>query len=524
LQLPNFVCGEWKNGIGEDHKLIDPVTGEELATVCSSNVDLEAALGFGRRAGSSMLQTLSYEQRAALLGKIADVLTANRADYFDLSMRNLGATEADAAFDVDGAIYTLKQYAKLGQGLNGKFIRDGAAIPLSKSGTFQGQHFLKPLGGVAVLINAFNFPAWGLWEKAAPAILSGVAVLVKPASPTAWLTQRMVEDVVKGEILPRGALSILCGSPRDLLRYVLEEDVVSFTGSSITAQAIKTNPNLVARSVRMNIEADSLNAAISGPDVAPGTVLFDLLAKEVVREMTIKAGQKCTAIRRVLVFHEHARQFAEAVADRLSQIKVGNPRNKEVECGPLVNRAQQASVVEGLSRLQKETEVIYGGGKNFHPLDVDTRAACFVQPTLLFSETPLAAAEVNTVEVFGPVTTVLAYDSLGQGLDLIRLGGGSLVASLFSEDPEFKRQTIVGISGAHGRIMVVDNQVGSSHTGHGNVLPSCLHGGPGRAGGGEELGGSRALNLYHRRFVLQGNPSLLAALNEEAIDLAALQR
>lgn len=524
MQLPNFVCGEWKKGIGEDHKLIDPVTGARLATVSSSEVDLERALDFARRAGSSVLQTLSYEQRASMLGKIADVLTANRVDYFEISMRNLGATDPDTAFDVDGAIYTLKQYAKLGQGLNGKFIRDGAAIPLSKSGTFQGQHFLKPLGGVAILINAFNFPAWGLWEKAAPGILSGVAVLVKPASPTAWLTQRMVEDVVRAEILPRGALSILCGAARQLLDYVDHEDVVSFTGSSHTAQVIKTHPKLVARSVRMNIEADSLNASVSGPDVAPGTVLFDLLAQEVVREMTMKAGQKCTAIRRVLVFHEHARQFTEAIAHRLSRIKVGNPRNKEVECGPLVNRAQQVAAIEGLSRLQRETEVIYGGGKNFHPLDVDTSAACFVQPTLLFSEKPLAATDVNTVEVFGPVATVVSYDSLGQALEVIRLGGGSLVASVFSDDPEFKRQTVLGISGTHGRIMVVDNQVGSSHTGHGNVLPGCLHGGPGRAGGGEELGGARALNLYHRRFVLQGNPSMLASLNEEAIDVAALQR
>jgi 3,4-dehydroadipyl-CoA semialdehyde dehydrogenase len=501
---------------------MDPVTGEELATVSSLGVDIGAGLEYARREGSATLQTLTYEQRAALLGKIADVLTAHRADYFDISMRNLGATESDAAFDVDGAIHTLKQYAKLGHGLAGKFFRDGSAVRLSKTGDFQGQHFLKPLGGVAVFINAFNFPAWGLWEKASPAILSGVSVLVKPASPSAWLTQRMVEDVIGAEVLPKGALSILCGSARDLLHQVREEDVISFTGSSRTAFSIKTHPNVVARSVRMNIEADSLNAAVSGPDVAPGTEIFELLAKEVVREMTLKAGQKCTAIRRVLVPRQHARSLAEAISDRLATIKVGNPRNQEVKCGPLVNRVQQASALEGLGRLQKETEVMFGGGTKFQPVDADNNTACFVEPTLLVCEKPLDSEAVNEVEVFGPVATICPYDSTEEAIEIARLGSGSLVASIFSDDPDFKRRTVLGIAGAHGRIMVVDTTVGAKHTGHGNVVPSCLHGGPGRAGGGEELGGLRALNLYHRRFVVQGSPALLADLSQATIENKAL--
>ena len=521
-QLPNYVCGEWRQGSTVDHSLIDPVTGEELATVSSLDVDVGSGIEYARRIGSTTLQTLTYQQRAALLGKIADVLTAHRADYFDISMRNLGATEADSAFDVDGAIYTVKQYAKLGQDLAGKFFRDGSAVPLSKTGVFEGQHFLKPMGGVAVFINAFNFPAWGLWEKASPAILSGVAVLVKPASATAWLAQRMVEDIIRAEVLPQGALSILCGSARDLLEQVREEDVISFTGSLQTAANIKTHPNVVARSVRLNIEADSLNSAISGPDVAPGTAIFDLLAKEVAREMTIKAGQKCTAIRRVLVPREHARPLAKAISDRLATIKVGNPRNQEVKCGPLVNRVQQASALAGLGRLRNEAKVMFGGGANLQPIDADNNTACFVEPTLLFCENPLQSKAVNEVEVFGPVATICPYGSAQEAMEIAQLGSGSLVASIFSDDPKFKHDVVLGIAGAHGRIMVVDTSVGASHTGHGNVVPSCLHGGPGRAGGGEELAGLRALNLYHRRFVVQGSPALIAEISVAAIEASAL--
>ncbi len=522
MRLPNYACGEWKQGAAIDHRLIDPVGGEELATVSSAGVDIKAALEYARQDGSPTLQALTYQQRSELLKKIGDVLSANRADYFEISRRNLGATEADAAFDVDGAIYTVKQYAKLGQSLSGKLLKDGSAVPLSKSGVFQGQHFLKPLSGAAIFINAFNFPAWGLWEKAAPAILSGVAVLAKPASPTAWLAQRMVEDVVKAGILPNGALSILSGSARNLLEHVREDDAISFTGSAQTAVSIRTQPNVAARSVRVNIEADSLNSTILGPDAAPGGPLFDLLVNEVVREMTLKAGQKCTAIRRILVSREHARPLAKAVSDRLASVKVGDPRNQEVQCGPLVNKAQQASVLEGVRQLQQEAEVVFGGTHNFQPVDADSRVSCFLEPTLLFCEKSLAAEAVNRIEVFGPVATILPYDLIGDAIEIAKRGSGSLVASFFSDDPEFKHSVVLGIANAHGRIMVVDGTVSANHTGHGNVVPNCLHGGPGRAGGGEELAGLRALNHYHRRFVVQGSPAFIADLSREAIESKTL--
>ncbi|MEO8727467.1 MAG: 3,4-dehydroadipyl-CoA semialdehyde dehydrogenase, partial [Acidobacteriaceae bacterium] len=435
--------------------------------------------------------------------------------------RNMGATEADCSFDIDGAIYTLKQYAKWGQQLDGKLLKEGNLVPLSKTEVFMAQHFQKPLEGVAIFINAFNFPAWGLWEKAAPALLSGVAVLVKPATPTAWLTQRMVEDVVKGNILPVGALSIVCGPARDLLDHVRENDVVSFTGSAQTATSIKQNLNVLHNSVRVNIEADSLNSAILGPDL-PGTPPFDLLVKEVVREMTGKAGQKCTAIRRIIAPRRHSRALAEAVSGKLAQIKVGDPRNPDVKCGPLVNKAQQNEALKGIKALAAEAETVFGNDPKFQPLDADDRVACFLQPTLLYCEHPLKSKLVNELEVFGPVATILPYDSTAEAIEIVRRGGGSLVASIFSDVIDFKRDVTIGIASTHGRIMVVDSSVGAQHTGHGNVMPNCLHGGPGRAGGGEELAGLRALALYHRRFVVQGPPELLDALSTDAGDAGLL--
>ena len=519
MKLPNYVSGCWSEGLGAGEVLIDPVTGDELASISSQGIDLDGALQFARSQGGPALRELTYAQRAEMLAKIAEVLAANRDEYFRISLLNLGANQADASFDVDGAIYTMKYYAKIGRALaEGKMLKEGAQIALSKSNAFVGQHFLLPTKGTAVFINAFNFPAWGLCEKAAPALLSGVPIVVKPASPTAWLTQKMAEDIVKAGILPLGAISIVCGSARELLGHVREEDVVSFTGSADTAAHIRSHANVLRRSVRVNIEADSINSAILGPDIAPGTDLFDLLVKEVVREMTLKAGQKCTAIRRVMVPRQQLQSFGEAVAVRLSSMKVGNPRNPEVKVGPVVNKAQQAACLEGLSKLKEECSVLYGGDEHFQPLDADSEKSAFVQPTLLSCKTGLDAKYVHDVEVFGPVATLVAYDSIEDLVAIARRGLGSLVVSVFSNDPVFIRQVVLGIGDLHGRVLVVDSTVGSQHTGHGNVVPSCLHGGPGRAGGGEELAGLRALLLYLRRFVVQGPISCVAELSGLSAD------
>jgi 3,4-dehydroadipyl-CoA semialdehyde dehydrogenase len=523
MKLANYVSGQWSEGRGLGETLIDPVTGDTLANISSEGVDLEAALAFARTRGGSALRQLSYAQRAEMLAKISDALAANRDEYFRLSLLNLGANQADASFDVDGAIYTMKYYAKIGKALaGGKMLKEGAQIPLSKSGVFVGQHFLMPAKGAAVFINAFNFPAWGLCEKAAPALLSGVPVVVKPASPTAWLTHRMVEDIVKAGILPPGAISIICGSARDLLDHVREEDIVSFTGSAETAARIRAHANVLRRSVRVNIEADSINSAILGPDCNPGTDLFVLLVNEVVREMTLKAGQKCTTIRRVLVSRQQLKAFGDAVTARLSAIKVGNPRNPDSKMGPVVNKAQQSSCLEGLAKLKEECEVLFGGDKDFLPIDADVQKSAFVQPALLSCKNGLDAKYVHDVEIFGPVATLVAYNGLEDLIGITRRGSGSLVASVFSNDRSFTREAILGIGDLHGRVLAVNSAVGAQHTGHGNVVPSCLHGGPGRAGGGEELGGLRALLLYHRRFVVQGPADCIAELAGLCVDAAPL--
>src|SRR3984893_10520343 len=400
MKLANYVSGHWSEGLGGGELLVDPVTGDELANISSQGVDLEAALQFARAHGGPALRQLTYIQRAELLAKIADALAANREEYFRLSLLNLGATQADASFDVDGAIYTMKYYAKIGRALaEGKMLKEGSSIALSKSDAFAGQHFLMSAKGVAVFINAFNFPAWGLCEKAAPALLSGVPIVIKPASPTAWLAHRIVEDIVKANILPAGAISILCGSARDTLDHVPECDVVSFSGSADTAARIRSNPNVLRRSVRVNIEADSINSTILGPDAGPGTDLFELLVKEVVREMTLKAGQKCTAIRRVLVPRQNLKALGDAIVAKLSSLKVGNPRNAEVRVGPVVNKAQQAACYAGLKQLKQECSVLFGGDENFQLVDADAQKSAFVQPTLLACEKGLDAKFVHDVEV-----------------------------------------------------------------------------------------------------------------------------
>jgi 3,4-dehydroadipyl-CoA semialdehyde dehydrogenase len=523
MKLANFVGGEWKDGGGPGEPLIDPVTGEELARVSSSGIDVERALAFARSVGVPSLRKLTYGQRAELLVKIGEVLTANRDEYFRISLLNSGTTQADASFDVDGALYTIKYYAKIGRALDEKnLLKEGATLSLSKTGAFVGQHFLMPTRGAAVFINAFNFPAWGFCEKAAPALLSGVPIVIKPASPTAWLTHRMVEDVVKAGILPPGAISLVCGSARELLDHIREEDIVSFTGSADTAARIRSNSNVSRRSVRLNVEADSINSAILGPDGAPGTDVFDLLVKEVAREIMIKAGQKCTAIRRVLVPRRYAKDASDATAALLASLKVGNPRNADVKIGPVVNKAQQASCLEGLRQLKRECSVVFGGDENFQPVDAEATRSTFVQPTILSAKNGHDAKFVHDVEVFGPAATLVAYDGEDDLIAMTRRGLGSLVASVFSNDAGFVRNVLLGIGDLHGRIMVVDSTVGGQQTGHGNVVPSCLHGGPGRAGGGEELAGLRALFLYHRRFVVQGPGASITDLAGSSADTSLL--
>ncbi len=517
--LPNFVSGQWQNGKGAGTALYDPVLGTELVRVDAHGLDLAAAFAFARHQGGRALRSLSYAQRAAMLGAAAKVLQANRDAYYDISIANSGTVKNDTAVDVDGGIYTLGTYAKMGEGLgNVHYMLDGQPARLAKDPLFQSQHVLTPTRAVALFINAFNFPAWGLWEKAAPALLSGVPVIVKPATTTAWLTQRMVKDVVDAGIFPAGAISVICGSSAGLMDQLQPFDVVSFTGSAETAAVIRSHRAVTHLSVRVNIEADSVNCALLLPSEAADSQAIDLLAKEVAREMTVKSGQKCTAIRRVLVPEKLYDTAAQAISARLAKTTLGNPRNDTVRMGAVVNREQFDAVHTGLSHLKAQAAVLHDG-RSHALVDADAAIACCVGPTLLGTRDAAgsdAADRIHDTEVFGPVATLVPYrnDDLDHALQLIGRGQGSLVASVYGTDPAALARASTELASCHGRVHVVSPDVASMHTGHGNVMPQSLHGGPGRAGGGEELGGLRALNFYHRRAALQASTAVLTQLEQ----------
>ncbi|MGL5002253.1 MAG: 3,4-dehydroadipyl-CoA semialdehyde dehydrogenase, partial [Casimicrobium sp.] len=501
--------GRWQTGRGDGVALIDPVLGNELVRVDATGLDLAAGFAHAREHGGAALRALTYAERAAMLAKAVAVLNQHRDRYYEIATANSGTVKNDSAVDIDGGIYTLGYYAKLGESLGARrFLLDGESARLGKDPLFQSQHVLTPTRGVALFINAFNFPSWGLWEKAAPALLSGVPVIVKPATATAWLTQQMVKDVIDAGIFPAGALSIVCGSSAGLMDQLQPFDVISFTGSAETAQTIRSHPAIGHRSTRVNIEADSINSALL---VSSDDASLDLFAKEVAREMTVKSGQKCTAIRRAFVPEALYAKAAEAISARLAKTSVGNPRNEQVRMGALVNRAQLQSVRDGWQQLKTQTETLHNG-ENAALIDADPNVACCIGPTLLGAKSAAHADSANLIhdiEVFGPVATLIPYRNLDHAYALIRRGQGSLVASIYGNDASELANAAIELADSHGRVHAITPDVGAIHSGHGNVMPHSLHGGPGRAGGGEELGGIRALNFYHRRSAIQASTTLL---------------
>lgn len=513
--LPNFFAGRWQLGQGHPITLRDPVLGTEIAQVTHEGIDLAQGFEYARRIGGQHLRALTYTQRGELLRKIVEVLNKNKPAYYDIATANSGTTVKDSAVDIEGSLFTLSTYAKLSEQLGQKqYLVDGERARLGKELSFQSQHILLPTPGVALFINAFNFPAWGLWEKAAPALLSGVPIIVKPATATAWLTQKMVQDVIDTDILPAGALSILCGSSKGLLDQLQPFDVVSFTGSAQTAQTIRCHPAVSTLSVRCNIEADSLNSALLDPHTTADSDVFNLLVSEVVREMTVKSGQKCTAIRRIFVPHALYPAVAKALREKLKKITVGNPRDDTVRMGSLVSQEQYQSVVAGIEALKKETEVLFDGNPATL-IQADPQTAACIAPVLLGLQNMPPSSQVNHTEVFGPVATLIAYQHIDQAYELIESAQGSLVMSVYSDRPEFIAQTALKLGPYHGRIHAISPEVATLHTGHGNVMPVSIHGGPGRAGGGEELGGLRALHFYHRRVAIQSSLSALDLLTGE---------
>jgi len=506
-KLANYVQGRWQEGSGDGTVLVDPVLGTPLVAVCAQGVDMAAAYDFAREQGGVALRKLSYAERAGLLSQVAQVLQANRDKYYDISLQNSGTVKNDTAVDVDGGIYTLSYYAKLGAKLtDGQVHLDGDSDSLAKDKAFASQHIEVPVHGVALLINAFNFPAWGLWEKAAPALLSGVPVVAKPATATAWLAHEMVKDVIEAGILPEGSLNIVCGRPEGMMDALNGLDLVSFTGSADTAATLRRHPRIQHDGVRFNAETDSVNCALLDPE---GTGA-DLLVREVVRELTIKSGQKCTAIRRILVPEASYDAVAKAIADKLQAISVGDPRNESVRMGSLVSAQQKKAVQEGIELLAGHCDVVFDG-RNTPILAESADHAC-VAPMLFGTRDPDGLALVHETEVFGPVATIMPYRDPEHAYALARRGMGSLVASVYGEDPGFLARAALRLAESHGRVHVINSEVAKVQTGHGNAMPQSNHGGPGRAGGGQELGGLRALAFYHRLAAIQASPEVLAQL------------
>ncbi len=502
--LRSYVGGRWVDGKGSLDTLVNPATEEPLARVGSDGIDRGAALDFARRTGGPALRALTFAERGAMLKAMCDRVQAHRDEILDLAVANGGNTRSDAKFDVDGATFTLSAYAELGKSLgDARLLVDGEGITLGRSPRFHGQHISVPRHGVAIHVNAFNFPAWGLAEKAAGAILAGVPVVSKPATSSALVAHRIVEILVDAKVLPEGALSLLVGGAGDLLRHVGPQDVVAFTGSGDTGALIRGMPELIRDSVRVNVEADSLNAAVLGPDVEPGSETYDLFLKDVIRDMTQKAGQKCTAIRRVLAPVGVADRVRDDVIDRLSALTVGNPVLDGVRMGPVATAAQRDDVNAGIEALARDGRLVFG--RTTAPLGVPEGKGFFVGPVLIEVEPGAEAATVHSREVFGPVATVVPYSGDAASATLIvARGRGGLVSSIYSEDAAFTTEVALGLAPYHGRLFLGSAKIAEYSPGPGTVLPSLVHGGPGRAGGGEELGGLRALSFYMQRAALEG--------------------
>jgi oxepin-CoA hydrolase/3-oxo-5,6-dehydrosuberyl-CoA semialdehyde dehydrogenase len=509
--LASYAQGAWVEGNGKAATLYHAVTGEPVATASSEGLDFKGMLEYGRRTGGPALRRMTFHERARMLKALAGFLMERKDRLYEVSAAT-GATKTDSWVDIEGGIGTLFSYASRGRREfpDQTFYIDGEVEPLGKGGTFVGRHICVPLEGVAVHINAFNFPCWGMLEKLAPTLLAGMPAIVKPATITSYLTEAMVREIVASEILPAGALQLICGGVGDLLDHVISQDAVTFTGSAATGRKLKVHPRLVSESVRFNMEADSLNFSMLGPAAAPGTEEFDLFVKEVVREMTAKAGQKCTAIRRTIVPAMMVDDVIRAISQRLEGTTLGDPAVEGVRWGPLASKGQVEEVRKSLEGLKAGAEVVYGNSAKFSVTGADPAKGAFFPATLLHCAAPLDRNEPHDIEAFGPVNTVMPYASVDEAIELAKRGRGSLCGSVFTADDDVAREVVLGTAAWHGRILLVNRHSAKESTGHGSPLPGLIHGGPGRAGGGEEMGGVRGVLHFMQRTALQGHPTTLS--------------
>ncbi|MHB1264559.1 MAG: phenylacetic acid degradation bifunctional protein PaaZ [Gemmatimonadaceae bacterium] len=517
-RLQHFALGEWVEGSGMSATLSHAVTGAPVAEASSGGLDFRGMVDYAKRVGGPALRAMTFHQRALMLKAMAQYLIARKDEFYRISAAT-GATKGDSWIDIDGGIGTFFVYASKGRRElpNETFFSEGPVEALSKGGTFVGRHVCVPLEGVAVHINAFNFPVWGMLEKLASSIVAGVPAIVKPATLTSYLTEAVFRAMIESRIFPEGAIQLVCGSAGDLLDHLDSQCAVAFTGSAATGKMLKSHPVVMGENVRFNMEADSLNFSMLGPDAAPGTDEFDLFIKEVVKEMTTKAGQKCTAIRRTLVPDGMVEDVMRALAKRLDGVTVGDPAVEGVRMGPLAGRPQVGEVAKAVDRIGRGAELVYGHTGRVDVVGADPEKGAFFPALLFYAKDPFGHTEPHDVEAFGPVNTVMPYRSVDDAITLAKMGKGSLVGSLFTARDDVARQVVLGTASHHGRLMLVNRHCAKESTGHGSPLPHLVHGGPGRAGGGEEMGGIRGVLHYMQRTAVQGSPTTLMHVTSEYV-------
>jgi oxepin-CoA hydrolase / 3-oxo-5,6-dehydrosuberyl-CoA semialdehyde dehydrogenase len=510
--LQNYAMGQWTPGSGKESEILDAVTGEHIYTAYSGGLDFAAMLEYGRAKGNKALRKMTFQERGRMLKALALHLTERKEDFYKLSYRT-GATRPDSWVDIEGGIGNLFAYASLRKQFPDKpyFVED-EPVGLSKGGTFMGHHILVPKEGVAVHINAYNFPVWGMLEKIAVNLLAGMPAIVKPAPITAFLTEAVVREIIASKLLPEGALQLVTGSGEGILDHLTYQDVVTFTGSAYTGRLLKAHPRIIQEAVPFTMEADSLNSSVLGEDAFPGTPEFDLFIKEIRKEITAKAGQKCTAIRRAIVPEKLVEDVQIALGKELSKTAIGDPQAEGVRMGALVGREQLKKLQNQVRDLARETPIVYGDLDKVNLIGADQNKGAFISPIVMLNAQPFKFTHTHEIEAFGPVATLMPYKDLGEAIELTKMGKGSLVASIATADPAIAQEFAIGAATHHGRILVLDNACAKESTGHGSPMPMLTHGGPGRAGGGEEMGGVRGVKHFMQRTAIQGSPTMITAI------------
>ncbi len=511
-KLENYITGKWILGDGEGQSLYNAVNGEFIAAASTKGLDFASITHYARTVGNPALRNLSFHERGRMLRALAIHLRNHLDEFYRISYQT-GATKADSWIDIEGGIGNLFANASLRRKFpDESFCIDGESHNFSKNNSFIGTHILVPKEGAAIHINAFNFPVWGMLEKIAVNLLAGVPAIVKPATVTSYLTEAVMKEIIASNILPKGAVQLICGSAGDLLNHVSSQDTVTFTGSASTGLLLKSHPKILSESVPFTMEADSLNCIVLGNDVNPGSIEWDIFIKEVRKEMTIKAGQKCTAIRRIFVPENKTESVWKAIAAALSQITIGNPLNEKVRMGSLAGKTQLKEVKDQVQKLLASSQIVYGSLDSIELIDADAIKGAFLSPILLMNESPWASAEAHEIEAFGPVSTIMPYKTLEEAIELSKKGKGSLCSSIVTANDQLAKQYVFGAASHHGRILILNADCAKESTGHGSPLPLLVHGGPGRAGGGEEMGGIRGVKHYMQRTAIQGSPTTITAI------------